>query len=364
MTIYEAIDTIPKPTDRTRNSTRVATGPTPIGRSTRWKASVVVAGLAAALFVTSPTKAPAAQTEPEWLSTVNAYRAASGLGPISNDAALQAGVDKHVQYLASSASLVHNEDSGAAGFSPEGALAAQQSLLGGWKNANRTDRQVVEDLLIAPFHAVHLFEPRWERGAYASSRDVPGASLSVAGVLNVTGGIGKRVPIHEPVLFPGRGATIPMTSFVTEVPSPLTACPGYAAPAGLPIFALFPSLPSTAVGSVRQGENQIEVCVIDRNYSNPDAAAQATGRQLMNQKNMIMVIPKAPLTAGLSYDVVIDGGTAGKANWSFTIGVPDVALPVPSVTRVADGTGSATSGTPMVKLQLALPAVPPSMTTS
>jgi uncharacterized protein YkwD len=310
------------------------------------KTFVALAGAAAGIVGMSPSQAPA-QAEPEWLTTVNAYRAASGVGPIVNDPVQQSAVDKHVQYLAATASLVHNEDPAHPLYSPEGALAAQQSLLGGWQGADRSDRQIVEDWMAAPFHAVHILEPRWQRGAYTSTHR-PGGELTVAGVLNVTGGIGKKVAVKEPILFPGRGSTVPMTSFNSEVPNPLTACPGYVSPAGLPILAMFPNAPSAAGVTLSQGGNPLEICIIDRNYANPDGAAQATGRQLINQKNLVMIIPRAELAAGSSYDVTVDGGTAGKVAWSFTVGGADAALPKPLANRVTQSAGAPAPAAPKV----------------
>jgi hypothetical protein len=307
-------------------------------RSHTLRTSVGLFGVALAVVGLSPAQAPA-QAEPEWLTTVNAYRAASGVAPIVNDPVLQAGVDKHVQYLAATASLVHDEDPSHPLYTAEGALAAKQSLLGGWQGADRTDREIIEDWMAAPFHAVHLLEPRLQRGAYTSTRR-PGGELTVAGVVNIIGGIGKKVTVKEPILFPGRGSTIPMTSFLSEVPNPLTSCPGYVAPAGLPILATFPTAPSAAIATFSQGGKTLDACVIDRGYVNPDAGAQATGRQLLTQKNLVMIIPRSPLTAGTTYDVSVDAGTAGKVSWSFNVGDAKAPLPAPLATRVTQSGGS------------------------
>jgi Cysteine-rich secretory protein family len=309
------------------------------------KIIVAVAGVAVGMATLSPSQAPA-QAEPEWLTVVNAYRAASGVGPITNDPVLQAGVDKHVKYLAATASLVHDEDASHPLYSPEGALAAKQSLLGGWQGADRTDREIIEDWMVAPFHAVHLLEPRLQRSAFTSTRS-PGGQLSVAGVVNIIGGIGKKVAVKEPILFPGRGSTIPMTSFRSEVPDPLTACPGYVAPAGVPILATFPTAPSASIATVSQGGNVLEACVIDRGYVNPDAGAQATGRQLLTQKNLVMIIPRSPLVAGNSYDVSVDGGTAGKVSWTFKVGDPTAGLPAPLANRVTQAAGGSPAPVPV-----------------
>jgi uncharacterized protein YkwD len=278
-------------------------------------------------FTPFGTTAAQAEETPEWLATVNAYRNASGLPSVRVDAAMQDGVNKHAKYLAITGSLAHDEDPSHPLYTPAGAEAARASLLGGMTaGGEQTDRQIVEGWMTAPFHASHILEPRFERTAFASLRDEPNAILGVAGVLN-TGGRGKKQQRTQPILFPGRDATIPMTSFVAETPDPLTHCPGYVAPAGLPVFVMFASSPSAARASISTNGAPLDACIIDRNYNNPNAGLQSGMRSHIDGKNMLIVVPKSPLTAGSTYDVVVDGGTAGTVSWKFSVGAADSPLP-------------------------------------
>ena len=49
----------------------------------------------------------------------------------------------------------------------------------------------------------------------------------------------------QTVVFPGAGSSVPLTSFTGELPNPLDSCPGYEAPAGLPLIIMFPTLASS-----------------------------------------------------------------------------------------------------------------------
>ncbi len=161
---------------------------------------------------------------PSWLETLNAYRQSSGLPSVANDASLQAGVDLHARYLTATGSASHTEDPANPRYSPSGALAASQSVLGAWGGKQRNDREVIEDWLGAPFHGIHLLEPRLLRSAFGVQRDQLGSPFESAGVLNVTAGIGPKVTFDAPIVFPGRdrdGSADPLPDRNTEPTDPL-----------------------------------------------------------------------------------------------------------------------------------------------
>jgi uncharacterized protein YkwD len=276
---------------------------------------------------------PKLQTSPTsqiWLDTLNAYRSNVGLPAVAYDSLLQNGVDLHAKYLAVTGAIAHSEDPANPLFTESGAKAASQSLVGGWAGRDRTDREVIEDWIIAPFHATHIFEPRLQRAALGVNRNEPGAALNVAAVLNIIGGIGPKTKVSEPIVFPGRGTSIPLTIFRTETPDPLTHCPGFTAPAGLPLMAMFPTMPDNVTASLATGGAPVETCTIDANYNNPDPERQNVGRTLLAQKHMVIVIPRAPLVAGTEYEATVTGGQAGTVKWKFSIANSD-ALPTASL---------------------------------
>jgi uncharacterized protein YkwD len=282
--------------------------------------------------VGAPTKAHA-QTNPSWLDISNAYRTSVGLKALEADASLQAGVEKHVEYLSATGSLQHGETAGNPLYTPDGDLAGQQSILGGWTGGERSDRELIDGWIAAPFHAIHLFEPRLQRIAFASVRGKTGNKLPAAAVMNIIGGVGPKVGADRPIVFPGRDSVIPLTSFTVETPDPLTHCPGYAAPAGLGLIALFPQPVTAATATLSANGEALESCVVDVNYRNPDPASQNTVRAILGQKNAVVLMPRQPLVAGTTYDVSITAGSQ-QVSWKFTAAAIGSELPKPAVDLV------------------------------
>jgi BACON domain-containing protein/all-beta uncharacterized protein len=63
----------------------------------------------------------------------------------------------------------------------------------------------------------------------------------------------------------------------------------------------------------------LEHCVIDETrYTNADAAAQSTGRSILNSRDAVVLIPRHPLPIGNQYSVqIVSGGTPYE--WKFSI---------------------------------------------
>jgi uncharacterized protein YkwD len=307
-------------------------------RSTRFTRSFAAVSVGIATIslglgtLSAPTKAQA-QTSASWLDIANAYRTSVGLKPLEADASMQNGVEKHVEYLSASGSLQHGEAAGNPLYSPEGDLAGQQSILGGWTGGERSDRELIDGWIAAPFHAIHLFEPRLQRAAFASVRGRTGNKLPAAAVMNIIGGVGPKVGADRPIVFPGRDSVIPLTSFTVETPDPLTSCPGYSAPAGLGLMALFPLPVTSATATLSSNGQALENCVVDANYRNPDPASQNTVRTILGQKNAVVIMPRQPLVPGTTYDVSITAG-AQQVSWKFTAGAIGSELPRPAVDLV------------------------------
>lgn len=278
---------------------------------------------AGATGTTSPAHA---QVGAPWLDIANAYRTSVGLGALGHDISLQAGVDKHVEYLSATGSLQHGQAAGHPLYTPEGHRAGQQSVLGGWTGGERSDRELIDGWMAAPFHAIHLFEPRLQRVAFASVSGRTGNKLPSAAVMNIIGGIGPKVVADKPIVFPGRDSTIPLTTFTVETPDPLTHCPGYSAPAGLGLIALFPKPVVGALATVKANGVTVESCVVDTTYRNPDTGAQNTVRSILGQKNAVVVMPRQPLVAGTTYEVTVVAGDQQVA-WSFNAAAFGSELP-------------------------------------
>ena len=68
------------------------------------------------------------------------------------------------------------------------------------------------------------------------------------------------------------------------------------------------------------GNRPVRHCVFDEtNYHNKDKAAQRAGRDILDSRDAIVLVPRSPLQFGRSYRVVID--TNGRRiDWTFRIG--------------------------------------------
>ncbi len=267
--------------------------------------------------------------QPEWLNTLNAYRRSVGLSPVvlgTNEV----GVQKHATYTALNNVLIHTESESAPGYSPEGAAAAAKSVVTATFGRISSDRQLIETWMATPFHTIHLLEPRLQSAAYATARDVPGSRFTVTAVLDVFSGLLPRLQTNRPVVFPGDKTTVPLTSFDKEAPDPLTACPGYSSPAGLPILMMFPNPPIDPAFELMANGSPVETCLITGSgYVNPESTSQATGRTLLTQKNAVVAIPRSPLVPGTSYQAKVRT-SAGTNNWTFSVTEENGPLPQPS----------------------------------
>jgi len=108
-----------------------------------------------------------------------------------------------------------------------------------------------------------------------------------------------------------------------ETPSPLTSCPGYTSPAGLPLVIQVGSgagVPVVTAHSFMRGNTPLEHCVFDETtYYNPDSSLQGLGRAILSSRDAIVLLARQPLTANTNYtaSVTVDGQTH---TWSFTVG--------------------------------------------
>jgi hypothetical protein len=174
----------------------------------------------------------------------------------------------------------------------------------------------------APFHAVGMLDPQLSVVGYGSYREADGGWQMGAG-LDVLRGLGSVPPAVEfPVKWPSDGKTVSLTAHWGESPSPLTSCPGYSAPSGLPIILQIGSgglVPTVTAHSFTQDGTPLDHCVFDEtSYTNPNGSLQSVGRSILNARDAIVLIPRQPLTRGASYtaSITVNGQTH---TWTFTV---------------------------------------------
>jgi len=274
-----------------------------------------------------------------WLAPLNHYRAMAGLPPVTADASLSHGDFLHSHYLSVNyapqlpelrlGAEAHMEDPGKPGFSAEGAAAADASDVD-WmwgSNAGTDSSWAIDNWMQAPFHRMQIINPYLRAVGYGT--DCLGKICFAA--LNTGSDVDPRSPAPwpKPLVFPPMGAVMASGTFSGEWPDPLTACPGYKSPAGLPITLEFGHLeqPSLSDYSIKEAEydgDSVAACAFDAStYVNPDPVAQNAARAVLSQFGAIVIVPRRPLSPGrylVTVRVPTQLSPANSISVSLTIG--------------------------------------------
>jgi uncharacterized protein YkwD len=279
-----------------------------------------------------PTPAAPLPAGPRWLDALNQYRAISGLSPVTNDLATSLADEAHARYLVENykdairhsvglGAQMHEEDRSNRWYTPGGASAANNSDVAQWPGPipPPSTNWAIDGWISGPFHRLSMLNPRLRSASEGNWCE--GALCIVA--LNVVAGADvtdRGTPLASPVRFPGPDSTLTMNLSEYEWPDPISACPGYTAPSGLPItlqVAFFQSIKLDDF-SLKLHGSPVEACGIDSaSYVNPDPEAQRRGRDILTAFGAVVVVPRTPLVPG-KYDVSITAN--GKSySWSFTI---------------------------------------------
>jgi uncharacterized protein YkwD len=282
--------------------------------------------------------------ELDWLTQVNDWRARTGLGPVTENPTFSAGDVLHARYSVKHDILMHDEDPASPWFTAEGRAAALASNGAGSFSVTAPDSFAIESWIQGPFHAVGMLDPRLMTSGYGAYREADGG-LHMSGWLDVIRGRGAHPGTALPIAFPANGMTIPIPTldvcrsqirqagmqpevaacFWGESPSPLTSCPGYTAPAGLPLILQFAPAtnPVVTASSLMAGGVPLEHCVFTgATYVNPDAASQQSGRGILTSRGAVVLVPKVPLPGGTTYTASVTANGQAHA-WSFTIAPAD-----------------------------------------
>jgi hypothetical protein len=134
------------------------------------------------------------------------------------------------------------------------------------------------------------------------------------------------VEYSAPIEFPANGTVFDLRTFTNEWPNPLSACPGYAAPTGLPITVMTGNwidaeLNSYSIERIARGGAAIKLdaCGFDfSSYTNRDANSQEVARNILHGQGTVVVIPRAPLEKGAAYRVSITA-SGKRYQWTFSI---------------------------------------------
>ena len=270
------------------------------------------------------------------LNELNRLREIGGLKPVTFDATLNRDCYAHAKYLVDQGpsdpqqfvdyrvSLglnAHTEDPHSKYYSPAGMECTQGGEpTPGYSRSNdvawgHDPKDDMDGLFYdAPFHRLSLLATWATAAGYGSYGNWP----MRVGVLSLRGEGGIGSPL---IRFPSAGSTVPVGEVRTfEIPNPLSSCPGYALPAGLPITIQFGSgyRGRLVSYSLRGPAGPLETCGFDwTSYRNPRAVEQAHGRKSLQMFGGMVLVPREPLANG-HYDVTVDTGRQ-TLTWSFVI---------------------------------------------
>ena len=279
------------------------------------------------------TMAPA--TGPNrWLVELNHDRAMLGLSQVTEDSAVTDGALKHATYIAMNypkpaklGAEMHTEDPAKPGYTPEGKAAASGEVAPGWfiaapgiKTPTMMEQLIfIKGWLEAPFHRPSMLNANVHKagfGAYCQG-------IACAAVLDLPESRQAAVPTvyAQPIFFPPPDHPIGLVELPGEWPNPLTACPNYGFPVGVPItIEIGPNEDAKLTAySVRQNSEPIEACGYDAtNFTNPDSVQLNRARGTMKANGEVIIVPRKPLTRGATYQVsaTVNGH---PYEWSFTV---------------------------------------------
>lgn len=298
------------------------------------------------LSVTAGSAGDAGTSPPGWLERLNLHRAAAYLPAITEvNAGWSAGCLLHAQYMAENGVVTHSENQPNMWYSPEGHSCAKNSnVLSGalpW-----TDERAIDTWMQGPFHAIGMLDPRLLQTGFGSYREAS-APITMAAALDILRGRESVPPsVSFPIAWPGDGQNTPLTMYQGgEFPNPLSGCPGYAVPTGLPLLLqLDPSSPPADVTdhSFMRGDEPLPHCVYDgTDYESADSNEQQLGRLVLGGRDAIVLIPRYPLVLGYEYTVSITAN--GEVHtWSFLVSNEPVTPGSPTPTRTLTSTPTRT----------------------
>ena len=286
---------------------------------------------------------------PQWLARLNYYRAGLGLAPVSEDPALSAADTLHARYLVKTyaddirhsaiGADAHDESSASPWYTEQGRQAGKSSDVSYWQAARSPDAALpasantmpaempwgtpgwsVDGWMSIPFHRLSLINPFLERtgfGRYCEEAICAAALDTLSDLKRLPE---SPVPLRHPLQFPPPDGTIGMRALDAEWPDPITSCPGYKRPAGLPITLALGANIEARLSKFRIADTaaNLAACGFDStSYVNPDPVAQQRGRDVLRNFGAAVVVPREPLRKGATYTVSMTV-SGGEYQWSFS----------------------------------------------
>lgn len=276
----------------------------------------------ALLFVCTTPHVPSAESSAAWLDRLNFYRTTAALPPVSENPRLSDAVQQHARYMVRHDVIEHTQNRRHPWATADGAAAAAVSNLAASTRSTEPDAWAVDSWMQGPFHALGILDPSLAEVGFGIHRAPDGGIQTAAGLDVIRGRALARARAAYPIVWPANGSTVPLTTHLDEYPSPLTSCPGYAAPAGLPLIVQIGSgdqVPHVMGSRLLDGDAPLEHCIFhEATYRNRDAAEQAVGRRILASRDAIVLVPRRPLRPGGRYRAVIETGVR-VIDWTFGV---------------------------------------------
>jgi hypothetical protein len=263
-----------------------------------------------------------AATDGPWLTTVNAYRAMSGLAPVTENTSWSADGAAHSCYMLYNG-ISHDEVPGSPGYTTGGDSAGNNGNVAVSSSITATARDHIDLWMSGPFHAIGILRPKLATSGFGICADGTTPTWHSGGTLDVLRGIdSQRANPTTATVFPGRDSTLALSQFRTETPNPLTYC-GWSGSAGLPLIAMMTGAVSAANATLVGPGGAVETCVLHGENT------PGTAQSILRSENAVVVVPRAPLAPG-TYSATVNTTGGGNVTWSFTID-PNAVLQQPSI---------------------------------
>ncbi|MCU1502057.1 MAG: hypothetical protein JWM12_1411 [Ilumatobacteraceae bacterium] len=268
----------------------------------------------------------------DWLTSVNYYRAMSGLPAVSEDPSLSVGAQQHSCYMLQNG-ISHDEVPGNPGYTVAGDSAGNNGNVAVSSAINASARGFVELWMTGPYHAVGVLRPGLHTVGFGRCDRADTPTWHAGATLDVLHGLGSAPALTQPILFPGNGTTTSLNRFVVESPNPLDAC-GWTGSAGLPVLAMMPESTAGATATISGPSGPIETCVVS------GANTTGTAKAILDGDNVVVAIPRVPLADGTHH--ISMHTNARTVEWSFGI---DQAASDATPTTPADAAPTGTRST-------------------
>ena len=279
------------------------------------------------------SREPEIPAGPPWLRRLNYYRKLAGVAPVGENDALSDGDRKHARYIVENygallktgtnlGAAMHTEESGQPWYTPEGFAAAQNSDV--YEGCSKFDAaSAIDGWIEAPFHRFSALNPNITGVGFGEYRKADCWAMGLDLHLGP-----DTSSLARPIEFPPPNSDVALTFDGGEWPDPLTACPGYRPPIGLPITLETGLWMDAKLGShaLLRGTEPIAHCAFDTtNYFNEDPVTQKQAREGLRAYGAVVLIPRDPLIPGETYKVAIE--SQGKTyRWSFKVASQDETL--------------------------------------